>query len=136
MRFGQPDVQGHEPGLGAEAGERQRERDARPPGAELEVAHRLEAVVSGAGLQDAEAQQDGDRAEVRDQEVEVPGAADLGVAVVAGDEEVRRQRHRLPGHHEEVGVVGEEHQRHAGEEEVVAQALQAGRRRGGGVVPA
>jgi hypothetical protein len=50
------------------------------------------------------------------------------VAVVRGDEEERGQRHALPRHHEGVGVVGQQHQQHAGEEEVVLQAHQARRR--------
>ncbi len=47
--------------------------------------------------------------------------------MVARHQEERRQRHRLPRDHEGVGVVGDEHERHAGEEEVVPEALQAGR---------
>src|SRR2546422_4268731 len=36
-------------------------------------------------------------------------------------QEVRRQRHRLPRHHEQIGVVGKDHERHAREEHVVLQ---------------
>jgi hypothetical protein len=64
---------------------------------------------------------------MRDQQVEIAGAPDLRVTMVAGDQEERRQRHRFPGDHEEIGVVGHEHQGHAGEKGVVAQALHAGR---------
>ena len=44
---------------------------------ELRRAHRVEGVVAAAALQHAEAQQDGDRADVRDQQVQEAGAADL-----------------------------------------------------------
>ena len=44
---------------------------------------------------------------------------------VGGDEEVRRQRHRLPGDHEEIGVVGQHDKRHAGKEHVVLQRQRA-----------
>jgi hypothetical protein len=85
-------------------------------------------VVARAARHDAEGQQDADGADVGDQQVEEAGAADFGVLVVGGDEEERRQRHALPGHHEGVGVVGEQHHEHAGEEEVVLEAQQPRRR--------
>ena len=91
-------------------------------------AHVGERVVAGVGLQHAEAQQDRDRADVRDQQVEVAGALDLGDAVVGGDEEERGERHHLPAHHEGVGVVGEQHHRHRREEDVVLQAHEPRRR--------
>jgi hypothetical protein len=69
-----------------------------------------------------------DGADVGDQQVQEAGAADLLVAMVGGDEEEGGQRHALPGHHEGVGVVGQQHQQHAGEEEMVLQAHQARRR--------
>ena len=50
--------------------------------AELRGAHRVERVVAAAALQHAEAQQDRDRADVRDQQVQEAGAADLRDAVV------------------------------------------------------
>ncbi len=117
VRLGQPDVQRQQAGLGAEAEQRQEEGDAGPRAGQHHRAHRAEGVVAAAALQHAEAQQDGDGADVRDQQVEEAGAPDLGDAVVGGDQEVRRQRHRLPGHHEHVGVVGDQHQRHRGEEQ-------------------
>ena len=127
VRLGQPHVQRQHAGLGAEAEQRQRERDRGPERRELHRAHGVEGIVAGA-VQHAEAQQDADGADVGDQQVEEAGAPDFGLGVVAGDEEIRRQRHGLPEHHEGVGVVGEQHQRHAGDEHVVIQALQPGRR--------
>jgi hypothetical protein len=41
---------------------------------------------------------------------------------------IGRQRHRLPRDHEHVGVVGDQHQRHRGEERVILEADEAGRR--------
>ena len=88
-------------------------------------AHGVEREQPGAALQDAEAQQDGDRADVRHQQVEEAGAADLGDAVLRRDQEVGRQGHRLPGDHERVGVVGQQHESHAGEEQVVLEPQHA-----------
>ena len=116
------------PGLRAEAEQREQERHRGPERRQVLRAHVGEGVVAGVRLQHAEAQQDADRADVRDQQVEVAGAADLGDAVIGDDEEERRQRHRLPHHHEGVGVVGEHDHRHAGEEDVVLEAEQSGRR--------
>jgi len=45
-------------------------------------AHRVERVVATAALQHAEAQQDRERAHVRDQQVQEAGAADLRDLVV------------------------------------------------------
>ena len=45
----------------------------------------------------------------------------------AVDEEVGRQRHGLPRHHERIGVVSEQHEAHAGQEQVVLEAEQPGR---------
>ena len=87
-------------------------------------AHRAERVVAGAALQHAEAEQDGDRAEVRDQQVQEACAANLGNAVLGGDEKERRERHRFPGDHERVGVGADDHQCHRGEEGVILEADQ------------
>ena len=127
VRFRQPDVQRQEAGLGAEAEDGEQEGHARPGAGRVEGAHRGEGVIALRPGQHAEGEQDGDRADVRDQQVEVAGAADFGVAVLGDDEEVRGQRHRLPGDHEGVAVVGDEDADHAREEEVVEQAVQAGR---------
>ena len=45
--------------------------------------------------------------------------------MLSGDEEVGRYRHGLPRHHECVGVIGQEHQPHAGQKQVVLQAHQS-----------
>ena len=79
-------------------------------------------------LQDAEAQQDGNRAHVGDQQVKKTRPAYFGHAMVAGDEKIRRQRHRFPGHHEQIRIIGDQHRRHGGKEHVVLHAKQARRR--------
>ena len=114
------------PALAPKPNKRECKSERGPERRELRRAHGVEGIVAGA-VQHAEAQQDADGADVRDQQVEKAGAPDLGLGVVAGDQEIGGQRHGLPGHHEGVGVVGQQHQRHAGEEHVVVQALQAGR---------
>jgi hypothetical protein len=65
---------------------------------------------------------------VGNEQIKKPGAANLWNAVLGGDQEVRAEGHRLPRHHEEVGVVGEDDQDHAGQKDVVLQAEQARRR--------
>ena len=125
VRLGQPDMQWQDAGLGAEAEHRQPERGRGPEWRQRLRPHVGEGVVAGIGLQHAEAHQDADRAHVRHQQVEIAGTPDLGDAVVGRDEEERGQRHRLPHHHEGVGVVGQHHADHAGEKDVVLQAQQA-----------
>ena len=71
-------------------------------------------------------QQDGDGADMSDQQIQKSGAADLGDAMLRGHQEVGRQRHRLPRHHESIGIVREQYEAHAGEEQVVLQAQQSG----------
>ncbi len=127
VRFGKPHVQRQDAGLGAEAEEREEKRGRSPERRQVLRAHVGKGVVARVRLQHAEAQQDGDRADVRDQQVEVARALDFGNAMVGRHEEERRQRHHLPVHHERVGVVRKQHQRHRREEDVVLQADQPGR---------
>ena len=46
------------------------------------------------------------------------------MAMIGGDQEIGGQRHGFPGHHEQIGVVGQQHHHHGGEEHVVLQADQ------------
>src|SRR4029453_1971724 len=124
VRFGQPDVQREEPGFCAEAAEREKERDAGPAAGKDHRAHRTEGVVAAAALQNAKAKQDRDRADVSDQQVEKTGASNLGNPVVGRNEKERRKRHRFPGDHEEVRIVGDQHHRNRGEEDVVLKAKE------------
>ncbi len=128
MGLRQPYVHGQQPGLRAEPEQRQQECRRRPRAVQRGRAHAVERVVAGTALQHTEAEQDADRADVRDQQVEEARLPDLRDAVLGGDEEVGRQRHRLPRDHEQVGVVGHQHRRHRREERVVQEADEPRRR--------
>ena len=54
MRLGQPHMQRHQPGLGAEAEQREQERDRRPRGRQMRRAHGVERELPAAALHDAE----------------------------------------------------------------------------------
>ena len=85
MRLGQPDMQGQNAGLGAKAEQTQEERRRCPEGRQRRLglhAHIGKGVVAGIGLQHAETQQDGNRANMRDQDVEESGAADFRDAMI------------------------------------------------------
>ena len=119
---------GTSPALAPKPSSARQKATAAQAGDSCRAAHGVEGELPAPALHHAERQQDADRPEMRDQQVEKAGAADLGDAVLRRDEEVRRQRHRLPRHHEGVSVVGQQHEAHAGEEQVVLQAQQARRR--------
>ena len=127
MRLGQPHVQGHETRLRPKPGKREKKRRRRPGGRQVRRAHRIEGELPTAALQHAEGEQDRDRSQMSHEQVDEAGATDLGDAVLRGHEEVGRERHQLPGHHEAIGVVGEQYPAHAGEEQVVLQAEQSRR---------
>jgi hypothetical protein len=78
-------------------------------------------------LQHAEAEQDGEGADVGDHEVKKSRAANFRDAMLGRDQEERRQRHRLPRHHEQIRVVGDEHERHRREKDVKLETDEAGR---------
>ena len=126
MCFGQPDVQRQYARLGPETEEGQQKGNCWPGAAGTEVAHGIECVITGAAGHDAEGKQNADRADMGDQQVEIAGATDLGVAVLRGDEKERAERHRFPCHHERVAVVGQHDEGHTGEKSVIQQALQSG----------
>ena len=78
-------------------------------------------------LHHAEAEQNPDRPDVRNQQIQKSRLADVGDMVFGGDQKIRRQRHRLPRHHEHIGIVSQQHQSHAGQEQVIFQTQQAQR---------
>ncbi len=127
--FRQPRMQRQEPGLGAEADEREAERNTGPGRCNGYPAHRIEGERAGLPLQNPETHEQRDGADVSDHEVEEPRRADLFVAMVGRDEEVRGERHRLPRHQEGIRVVGQDHHHHGRDEHVVLEAGEAGRRR-------
>ena len=128
MRLGQPYVQGHDAGLGTKTEQRQPERDRSPKRVQVLRPHIGEGVVAGVRLQHAKTQQQADRADMGDQQVEVPGLANFGDAMVGNHQEERRQGHRLPHHHEGISVVGQHHHHHRRKKDVVFEAEQARRR--------
>ena len=119
MRFWEPDVQRHEPRFCPEAEECEQEGDRGPLRRKMRAAHGIEGELPTAALHHAEAQENCDRPDMCDQQVEKARAADLRKAMLRGDEKVRRERHRFPRHHERVGVIGQQHEAHAGQEHVV-----------------
>ena len=88
MRLRQPDVQRKQPCFRAEPEQREKECNARPVPGERHGAHRVERIVAASALQHAEAQQDADRTDVRDQQVEKAGSPDVRQAMLSRDEEV------------------------------------------------
>ncbi len=122
VRLREPDVQWQEPGLGAESEQREQEGGGCPGSRQRARAHGVEREQPGAALQDAEAQQDGDGTDVCHEQVQESRAANLRDAVLGGHQEIGRQGHRLPRDHEGVGVVGDQHESHAGEKEVVLES--------------
>ena len=73
---------------------------------EVGGSHGVKREVPAATLQHPEAQKNGDCADVRYQQVEKSGTADLWKPVLSRDQEVGRDCHRLPRHHERVGIIG------------------------------
>src|SRR5665213_1381586 len=86
------------------------------------IAHRIERKLPTPTLHHPEAQEYRDRPEMRHQQKDKAGTADLRDCVLCGDEKVRRQGHGLPSHHERVGIIRQQYETHAGEEQVVLQA--------------
>ena len=128
MRFRKPHVHRHQACFRTEPEQREQKGDRSPCRIELRCAHGIESELPTAALQDAEAQQDGNCADVSDEQVEKAGAANFRNAMLRRDQEVGRQRHRLPGEHESVRIVGQQHEPHAGKKQVILQAHQARRR--------
>ena len=117
MGLGQPGMQRHQTGLHAEAEEDQPERHAGPNRRQLGGTHGREGEAVAEGGQHAEPEQDAQAADMGHQQIE-KGRASVGrLLVLKGDQEVGRQRHDLPGDHEEKGVVGQDDQEHPGQEE-------------------
>ena len=112
----QPDVERIQAGLGARARQRQREDDAGQRRRRDVSAHRRERIAARRTGQQREGEQQRQRAEARHDNVDEPGPRVAGVAVARHDQRPRGERHELPGDEKRVGVVGEQHQVHAGEE--------------------
>ena len=127
MRLGQPHVQRHQSRLGPEAKQRQQKCGRSPERRERGVAHRVERELPASALQHPKAEQNAQRADVRHQQIEEARATNLRNTMLRSDQKIRTQRHGLPRHHKQIGVVGEDHHNHAGKEDVILQAHQARR---------
>ncbi len=127
MSLREPHVQRHQARLGAKAEKSQQEGGRGPLRREMRTAHRRKGELPAAALHDTEAQKNRDRPHVRDQQIQKARAADFGDAVLGGHEEVGRQGHGFPRHHERVRVVRQEYEPHARQKQVVLQAHQARR---------
>ena len=116
MRERQPDVQRHEPGLGAgtEQGEREHRRgDVAGDGGALRIASN--AYPPSGPAKQAKGEQQRQRAEARHQQVDVARARVAALPVVRHDQRPRGERHELPGQQERECVVGQHDEIHAGE---------------------
>ncbi len=131
MRFGQPDVERHEAGLGAEADQGQHEHHSRSTPA----ARRAWYVAKGVKFQACRAcqaqQHEGEEQKRRPQmgrnQKHPAGVTHLRLFVLEGHEEVCSQRHDLPGHQEQDGGARDQHHHHAGDEEVEEEPRPAQR---------
>ena len=115
MRERQPDMQRHEAGLGAGADQRQDQGKRAEHRGRVRRAHLREGVEPVGPREQAEGEQQSQRAEARHDQIDVAGADIVGHAMVRHDQRPRRQRHELPGDEKSEGVVGQHDERHAGE---------------------
>ena len=117
MRERQPDMQRHEPGLGAGAEQRENEdKRAGKPGRGMGCADRVERVAAIGPGEQAEGEQQRERAEARHDQVDVARANVAALAMMRHDQRPRGERHELPGGQEGEGIVGEDNKVHAGQE--------------------
>ena len=115
MRERQPDMQRHDAGLRAGADQRQDQGQRAERRRGMRGAHLREGIKAVGPGEQAEGEQQSERAEARHHQIDVAGAHVVGHAVVRHHQRPRGQRHELPGDQEGEGVVGEHDQRHAGE---------------------
>ena len=121
----QPHVQRHQSGLGPGADQHEDQDDAgegRRGGPDLG-----EGIAATTAGEQAEGQQQRERAEARHDDVDVTCAPVLGIGVVRHHQRPGRQRHELPGDEEGEGVVSQDDQVHAAEECRIERQHPAGR---------
>ena len=75
-------------------------------------------------MQDAEGEQDRHRPHMGHEQINKAGPAVSLLVVLGGHEEIGGDRHHLPGDEETIGIVGDEHQRHARQEDVVLEGQE------------
>ncbi len=117
VRLGQPDVERDEAGLGAEADDGEDEQQAGERRRCLTKAHLVELQRPAGPSHEEEHGDQERRAQVGRDQVRPPRLADLVAAVLERHQEVRGDRHHLPGDEEEDAVAGGEDHRDAGDEQ-------------------
>ncbi len=108
MSGGQPEVQGYDPRLEAEAEQGEQEqyaRDARPARSGRE---RLERERARGRPQESEQREQGERSGVSRHQIDPAGLLHVALLVLRRDEQERRERHDLPCE-QEGDAVGREH---------------------------
>ena len=123
----QPDMQRHDAGLGTGADERQHQNQSAGERRQRRRAHGGEGVAAGGAGEQAEGEQQCQRAGAGHDDIDEAGLAILGVLVMGHDQRPRGQRHELPREQEGEGVVGEDHQVHGGEEDGIERQHTLGR---------
>ena len=83
----------------------------------MALADRAEGVLAFRTRQEAEGEQQSERAEARHDEIDIARPHVLAQLVVRHDQRPRRERHELPGEEEGEGVVGNRDEIHAGKKE-------------------
>ena len=121
MCFRQPRMYWHQTGLHAEAEEGECKGNGRPERCERCRTHCIESEIAAKAGEHAKSEQDGERTDVCHEQVQKTGAPVGRILVLVGDEEVARHRHQFPCHHEDEGIVCQQHQQHAGREQTGKQ---------------
>ena len=111
----QPDMQRHQARLGTGAEQHQDQHQRRRIGRVLRGADGCKSVVSRRPRQQAEGEQQRERAEACHHEIDIAGLGVARLAMMRHDERPRRQRHELPAQQIGEGVVRQHHEVHAGE---------------------
>ena len=115
MRERQPGMQRHHAGLRAGADERKHQHQRGQRRGWVRRAHRIEGVVAvGAGEQ-AEGEQQRQRAEARHQQIDVARPQIFALPVMRDHQRPGGERHEFPRHQEAEGVVSQHDEIHAGE---------------------
>ena len=127
VRLGEPDVQGDDAGLHAEADEEQDEEEAAPRARDRGAAEEIrESQRARPGGEEEERGDEAARAEVGHGEIEKRRAAARPALVIGRDERGGGEAHQLPGHEEAEDAVGREHRLDRHQEHVPGHADERG----------
>ena len=113
----QPSMERHETRLRAGADQNENENERRERCRGMALADRVEGVLPFRTRQQAEGEQQSERAEARHDEIDIARPHILAQLVVRHDQCPRGQRHEFPGEEEGEGVVGNRDEIHAGKKE-------------------